>query len=312
LVGREGVPSNFRVPISGQLLYPAAEGDEMDKVDQFESLFKSAARARFERTDVRVTSVMVVADGDAEAVAPYAAAIRGCLGVLGSNVRWSEVSSTAFQTIEDLLTKVESEAPDLICTHRHVGSPHRQWEFTLGEVLDVLTQAVEPPVMVMPAPGSDEMAALGERNGGAVLVMTDHLTGDGKLINHALRFTSPDDRLVLCHVEDDAVFARYLDAVAKIPELDTDFTGEALRERLLKDPRDYAGSCAEILREDGVPVTVETDIRFGHRLDTWREIIKTHDASLLVMNTKDEDQDAMHGLAHPIAVEMRDVPLLML
>ncbi len=35
--------------------------------------------------------------------------------------------------------------------------------------------------------------------------------------------------------------------------------------------------------------------------------------SLLKKNTsKDEDQQAMHGLAYPIAVEFRDIPLLML
>ena len=33
---------------------------------------------------------------------------------------------------------------------------------------------------------------------------------------------------------------------------------------------------------------------------------------LLVMNTKDEDQLAMHGLAYPLAVELRQIPLLML
>jgi hypothetical protein len=30
------------------------------------------------------------------------------------------------------------------------------------------------------------------------------------------------------------------------------------------------------------------------------------------MNTKDEDQLAMHGLAYPLAIELRTIPLLML
>lgn len=30
------------------------------------------------------------------------------------------------------------------------------------------------------------------------------------------------------------------------------------------------------------------------------------------MHTKDEDQSAMHGLAYPLAVELRETPLLML
>ena len=68
----------------------------------------------------------------------------------------------------------------------------------------------------------------------------------------------------------------------------------------------------EGLAEAGVPVTVEADVSFGHRLAKWKHLVDEHDASLLVMNAKDEDQDAMHGLAHPIAIEMRQVPRLML
>jgi len=30
------------------------------------------------------------------------------------------------------------------------------------------------------------------------------------------------------------------------------------------------------------------------------------------MNTKDEDQLAMHGLAYPLAIEVRSIPLLLL
>ena len=33
---------------------------------------------------------------------------------------------------------------------------------------------------------------------------------------------------------------------------------------------------------------------------------------LLVMHAKEEDQMAMHGMAHPLAVELRSVPLLLL
>ena len=33
---------------------------------------------------------------------------------------------------------------------------------------------------------------------------------------------------------------------------------------------------------------------------------------LLVMNTKDDEQMAMHGLAYPLAIEVRSIPLLLL
>ena len=40
--------------------------------------------------------------------------------------------------------------------------------------------------------------------------------------------------------------------------------------------------------------------------------IDEHKIDLLVMNTKDEYQTAMHGLAYPLAVELRSIPLLLL
>ena len=45
-----------------------------------------------------------------------------------------------------------------------------------------------------------------------------------------------------------------------------------------------------------------------HGYDTKAE----HGIDLLVMHTKDEDQLAMHGLAYPLAIELRDIPLLLI
>ena len=44
----------------------------------------------------------------------------------------------------------------------------------------------------------------------------------------------------------------------------------------------------------------------------YRRLIAERNVKLLVMNTKDEDQLAMHGLAYPLSVELRDTPLLLL
>ena len=41
-------------------------------------------------------------------------------------------------------------------------------------------------------------------------------------------------------------------------------------------------------------------------------LAEKHDVDLLVFNTKEEDQLAMHGVAYPLAVELRRLPLLML
>ena len=44
----------------------------------------------------------------------------------------------------------------------------------------------------------------------------------------------------------------------------------------------------------------------------YKRLIDEHAVDLLVLNTKDEDQLAMHGIAYALAVEMRQIPLLML
>ena len=53
----------------------------------------------------------------------------------------------------------------------------------------------------------------------------------------------------------------------------------------------------------------EEDVR--HVLG-YKELVEENEIDLLVMYTKDEEQLAMHGIAYPLAVELRSTPLLML
>ena len=50
----------------------------------------------------------------------------------------------------------------------------------------------------------------------------------------------------------------------------------------------------------------------GHHLADYKRLITEHNIDLLVLNTKDEDQLAMHGLAYPLVIELRSTPLLLL
>ena len=54
------------------------------------------------------------------------------------------------------------------------------------------------------------------------------------------------------------------------------------------------------------------DVSHRDRVDAGERLIEEHEVDLLVMNTKDEDQLAMHGLAYSLAIELRAIPLLML
>ena len=87
---------------------------------------------------------------------------------------------------------------------------------------------------------------------------------------------------------------------------------EELPRQLLKDPLDYVQSCKNMLQEANIDITIEHSVTLGHLLKDHLQLIESHEVDLLVLNTKDDDQLAMHGLAYPLAVELRKTPLLML
>ena len=286
----------------------------MTRVDQFESVFRSATRTIFQPVQVEIDSVLVVSDADGSAAEEFTARSHSFLAVLDEreNLRWVTVPGSEFRTVPDLLDRVETERPGLICTHRHLHSESWRWPYTLGEYVDVLTQATTTPVLVMPHPERPEFQELAGRRPRSVMAMTDHLTGDHRLVNYAAHFTQLGGHLLLGHVEDDAIFERYMEAIAKISTINTDVAREEIQARLLRDPEDYIDSCRKGLARIASELTVEAMVTSGHHLRAYQRLIEEHEVDLLVMNTKDEDQLAMHGLAYSLAIELRTIPLLML
>ncbi len=182
----------------------------------------------------------------------------------------------------------------------------------MGTHVDLLTQHTGVPVMLLPHPQAERSAEHAIENTDRVMAIADHLTGDHRLVNYAVRFTENDGTLWLTHVENEATFGRYMEVISKIPTIDTDDAREAVREQLLKEPQDYIDGCVEVMHNAGTHVKVEHLVVFGHHLSEYRRLIEQHQVDLLVLNTKDEDQLAMHGIAYALAVELRQIPLLML
>jgi len=284
----------------------------VSKVDQFESVFRAASKTPFEYRGVEVGSVLVVSDTPEDEAGQFGDSMRSFLSVLerGENVRWRVVHGGEYGSVPELLELVEQERPGLICTYRHLHSDSWQWPYTLGEYVDVLTQVTTTPVLVVPHP--KRAGELPLKNTDVVMAMTDHLVGDHALVNWAARFTEDGGRLVLAAVEDESSFDRFLETVGKIPSIDTESAREQILERLFRDARDYMGSCARGLASAQVPLTIEEVVSMGHHLREYRRMIEENEAALLVMHTKDEDQLAMHGLAYPLAIEVRSIPLLLL
>jgi len=291
----------------------------MDKVDQFESAFRSASKDVFHYRPFSVSSVLIVTDLSGAAAERFGADVRALTAPLDERqgISYTVIEGQGFDSPQDLLGLVDRQNPDLVATYRCLHTGAWQWAVTLGAHIDVLTQATDTPVMLLPHPvrtegdrssGGDAMPGTPQR----VMAVTDHLSGDQRLVNAALSFLEPDGSLFLSHVEDDAVFERYLGVISRIPEIDTELARERIGAQLLKEPADYIRSVSEALREVDVACSVEALISMGHHVRQYRELIESHEIDLLVMNTKDEDQSAMHGLAYPLVVELRDIPLLIL
>ncbi len=211
-----------------------------------------------------------------------------------------------------LLQLVEDRAPTLVCAYRNLFSDGWRWPHSLGEALDLLTQTTEIPVLVLPHPKEASQAEHALKNINQVMAVTDHLAGDDRLVNWAAAMTQDGGTLTLSHIEDQSVFERYIEIISRIASIDTETARDAIEKQLLKEPADYIESVRDKLAEAGAPITVKSEIQLGNRLSDYRALVAEHEVDMLVLNTRDDEQLAMHGLAYPIAVEIRDIPLLML
>ena len=286
----------------------------MGSLDQFQSVFNAAAKEMFTPQPVAIGRVLIVHDLPEPLQDYFLYLAKGFLSALEQDAKmeWELFGGTNRFAVKAVLDAVEKSRPDLIVTYRHLHCDAADLPYGLGAHVDVLTQAASTPVLILPDPDRKNLSNHSLKNTDCVMAVTDHLAGDHRLVSYASEFTEPGGTLYLAHVEDAAVFDRYIRAISKIPDLDTDTAQEQLKARLLKDPHDYVESCRAGLAVQARGIRVEGRVKLGCQLSDYRELVDENEIDLLVMYTKDEDQMAMHGVAYPLAVELRETPLLML
>lgn len=285
----------------------------MDKLDEYESVFRASAKERFRYQAQRIAKVLLVTDRPPEGAEQLAGKVKAFLGEIhkGDAMEFTVFSGDDFDTLQDLLDKAAALAPDFVVTHRGLRETEKKPPYSLGVYLDVLTQVTEFPIMVLPD-DDDPAFEKALEHLREVVVVTDHLQGDSGIINWAARFVPRGGKLVLTHVEDDAVFQRYMDVISKIPDLSTDVARRLISAQLLQEPSDFIESVRTCVADENVPIEVLAEVRFGHVISDYRQVLEAHEGDLLVLHTKDESQRAMHGQAYAIAVEYRHVALLLL
>lgn len=285
----------------------------MTNLNTFESVFKSADKPVFEYQPVTVDRVLLVTDLTADEAGAMVPQLRKFLAAVDDgHCDWKALGAADFDNVKALLDQVEAYRPDLIISWRHLQSDAWKWPFSLGEYLDVLVQATTSPVIILPHPDAGHALPHSIQDTDRVMAMTDHLAGDSRLVNAALAFTHAGGQCWLTHVESDHDFERYIEVIAKIPSIDTEDARETIKAQLLKEPRDFIGRCREVVEARKLPITIEELVTTGHRMSEYRQLIEAQKIDLLVMYARNEGQLAMHGRTYPLAVELRQIPLLML
>lgn len=280
-------------------------------IDEFESIFKRAERTPYQFSDLPLGSITVVTDGDRQTADTLTLDIKRFFPYIANTAQWNIVTGDQFHNVNDLLRVLDGSKPDLIVTSRCLGESSLVPQHTLGVYVDVMTQTLSTPLLLLPGT-APQPRSLADTTCSRVMVVTDNLTGDDRLVNRAVSFCDPNGTLWLCHVEDDLLFRRYLDAIRRIPQINTEQAQELITEQLVAIPTHYAESCRKGLREAGVDLTVEQIVEFGHRVARYRDLVARHSVDLLVTNTKDQDQLAMHGMAYALSVELTEVTQLLL
>jgi len=282
-----------------------------EQIDEFESMFRRAEREPFVFVDVPINSVALVTDGTVTEAEQQKASLLRFLPGLEAAETWRLIVETDYANVGELSQRIGERQTDLIVTYRHLQEKALVPQHSLGVYLDVLTQTSLIPVLVLPGTAA-EPASFGERSCKRVMVVTDHISGDNRLIHYGVRMCAAGGSIWLCHVEDDSVFIRYMQAIERIPEIESDRARELIGNQLLKEAGDFIETCIGVLHEQGPNISYQSLVTQGHHLREYRELIVGNDIDLLVTNTKDEDQLAMHGMAYSLSVEINDVALLLL
>ncbi|RLB51562.1 MAG: hypothetical protein DRJ42_16585 [Deltaproteobacteria bacterium] len=283
----------------------------MLRLDEFESAFRSADKDQFRLARPDVKRILVVSDLEGEEQARYLAAVQEFLGVLAPP-EWLVLTGAEYTRVDELLEKEEAAAPDLIVAYRNLKSQAWRWPFSLGSFLNVLTQKAETPVLVVPNPHEFPDLAWKGSDTDSVMVVADHLTGDDTLVNWGVRLTRNSGTLYLTHIEDDQTFERYIRTIGKIPNLDTEVAREEILEQLLKEPLDFIDTCRKGIAEGDFGFQVESIVQTGHRVSDYQALTEKYEVDVLIFRSQDDDQVAMHGTAYPLAVELRNLPLLLI
>jgi uncharacterized protein (DUF302 family) len=284
-----------------------------NRIDTFESIFRRANKPIFRFSPPKVEKILLMSDLSGHHAQRFEERVRRFVetGYPGGRITWESVHGEKPDTREAFLKSVEACAPDLIVTHRNLYDDLRDPNFGMGIYVLVLTQSTDVPVMVVPRLWDKGFEKATEKLEDVILV-TDGLVRVDRLVNWAVHFVNNSGTLFFTNVESQVAFDRYMVAISRIPDIETELAEREIRRELLKEAEDYIRRCQEVLAAVKPNLQTEVLVTMGDPLLTYRELLKQYPCEMLVMESKDERQIAMRGLAYTMAVEFSDTVMLLI
>lgn len=285
----------------------------MDSLNAFESVFRRAIRDRYEFGEIKIKKVLLLTDLDPAQLQEFETGVLKFLAnALKENTyELARLEGKDFANWSELKARVDAVGPDLIISYRLLRIRDRI-DTSLGVYIDALSQATDYPILIMPNPRFFGSFVPEDPERITVLVATEHLYADNRLVNYAVGITEPGGKLLLAHIEDEDTFGYYMKAIGRIPEIDTDAAREQLKEQLTVVPLHYIESVQEVLATQRPDLETEMNVGIGHLISSYSEMVKTHKVDILVVQTKDDTQMAAHSLGYSLAIEFKEMPVLLI
>ncbi|MEM7039411.1 MAG: hypothetical protein AAF570_20730 [Bacteroidota bacterium] len=285
----------------------------MRDLGEFVSVFKRALRDQFDYQRIEINQILLITDLSPTDLPAYTEEVQTYLDpeFERNSYTLSTIGKEDWSNWADMRAQLDDLKPDLVVTYRLLRVAHTEILTSLGVYVDSLTQVTPYPVLLMPNPHMPGHESAPQQLG-VVVVATEHMYTDHSLVNYGIRFTPRNNELFLCHVDDGDTFEYYMKAIEKIPELDNDIAREKLEEQLNVMPKHYAESVQREIEAHKKEVKLCSIVEIGHIIDRYRALIAKEPVSLLAFTTKDDTQLAMHSLGYSLAVEFRNMPILLI
>ncbi len=265
-----------------------------NNLDMFGSVFRRSVKPQYEHAAFKLSKILVVGDADhLESLSAFISEYcdERQMFEYNSDFDWNEFE-----------TKVKNDKPDLILIQRQLGIINKGFKFSLGPILESTTQEFNIPVLVLP----HEFQNLKFETIG---IGFDHEIDNSRLINKALMMDKHLVNLELIHVEGEVIYNYYMDAIDKIPAINTAIAEENIKKTILDLSRDFFADVASKIENEKRKATIHC--KFGETVKCYREIVESRKIDLLIFEAEDDTKMAMHSLGHSLTIQFPNVATLL-